>query len=181
MAPSSRKRHLALAACAALLLLSVAKTAAGATSCAEHGLCAELKTVPVPAVCTAALRQKIAWGASTAGTSRTALAVPAGRHVERSTYQRLPHAVSVTLSANCPCYLPLLSRLSAAYQIEGGWNEGGRTPSVWDNWSQTPGRVYKNQTGNVRWLQQALYARTSLPARPCCCANKVHANFPPSK
>lgn len=48
---------------------------------------------------------------------------------------------------------------TASYQIEGGWNEGGRTPSVWDVWSQTPGRVYKNQTGDVacdhyhRWQQ----------------------------
>jgi beta-glucosidase/6-phospho-beta-glucosidase/beta-galactosidase len=38
---------------------------------------------------------------------------------------------------------------TAAYQIEGGWNESGRTPSVWDVWSQTPGRVYKSQTGNT--------------------------------
>ena len=34
-------------------------------------------------------------------------------------------------------------------QIEGGWDEGGRTPSVWDKWSQEPGRVYHNQNGNV--------------------------------
>lgn len=36
-----------------------------------------------------------------------------------------------------------------ALQIEGGWDEGGRTPSVWDKWSQQPGRVYQDQNGNV--------------------------------
>ncbi|HYC72438.1 MAG TPA: GH1 family beta-glucosidase [Opitutaceae bacterium] len=38
---------------------------------------------------------------------------------------------------------------AAAYQIEGGWNEGGRAPSIWDTFSQTPGKVFENQTGNV--------------------------------
>jgi len=38
---------------------------------------------------------------------------------------------------------------SAAYQIEGGWNADGRGPSIWDTFSHTPGRVYKNQTGDV--------------------------------
>ena len=38
---------------------------------------------------------------------------------------------------------------AAAYQIEGGWNAGGRGPSVWDTFSQTPGKVFENHTGNV--------------------------------
>ncbi|WIA08142.1 hypothetical protein OEZ85_007598 [Tetradesmus obliquus] len=38
---------------------------------------------------------------------------------------------------------------TAAYQIEGGWDEGGKSNSVWDVWSQTPGKVAQNQTGNT--------------------------------
>ena len=37
---------------------------------------------------------------------------------------------------------------AAAYQIEGAWNEGGRGPSVWDTFSQTPGKVFENHNGN---------------------------------
>ena len=32
-------------------------------------------------------------------------------------------------------------------QIEGGWNEGGRTPSVWDTFSQAGGHTFLNETG----------------------------------
>lgn len=86
---------------------------AAAYTCDEHELCSS--SVPVPAACTASIRQRIGWGVST-----------------------------------------------AAYQIEGGWNEGGRAPSVWDVWSQEPGRVYESQNGNVRlvWLPSSL---------PCSC------------
>lgn len=38
---------------------------------------------------------------------------------------------------------------TAAYQIEGGANEGGRGKSIWDTFSHTPGKVYENQTGDV--------------------------------
>ena len=38
---------------------------------------------------------------------------------------------------------------AAAYQIEGGWNEGGRAPSVWDVFSQQPGKVFENHNGNT--------------------------------
>ncbi len=38
---------------------------------------------------------------------------------------------------------------TAAYQIEGGWNETGRTPSIWDTFSHTPGRTFNGDTGDV--------------------------------
>lgn len=38
---------------------------------------------------------------------------------------------------------------TAAYQIEGGWNENGKGPSIWDEFSHTPGRVMNNDTGDV--------------------------------
>jgi len=38
---------------------------------------------------------------------------------------------------------------TASYQIEGGWNEEGRSPSVWDTFSKTPGNVLHGDTGDV--------------------------------
>ena len=38
---------------------------------------------------------------------------------------------------------------TAAYQIEGGATEGGRTPSIWDVFSHTPGKVANGDTGDV--------------------------------
>ena len=34
---------------------------------------------------------------------------------------------------------------TAAYQIEGAVAEGGRTPSIWDTFSHTPGRVARRR------------------------------------
>lgn len=38
---------------------------------------------------------------------------------------------------------------TAAYQIEGAVAEGGRTPSIWDTFAHTPGRVANGGTGDV--------------------------------
>jgi beta-glucosidase len=38
---------------------------------------------------------------------------------------------------------------SAAYQVEGAAAEDGRTPSIWDTFSHTPGRVAGGDTGDV--------------------------------
>ncbi|MEV4760082.1 GH1 family beta-glucosidase [Micromonospora sp. NPDC049559] len=38
---------------------------------------------------------------------------------------------------------------TAAYQIEGAASEGGRTPSIWDTFSHTPGRTVSGHTGDV--------------------------------
>ena len=38
---------------------------------------------------------------------------------------------------------------TAAYQIEGGVNEGGRGASIWDVFSHTPGKTYNGDTGDV--------------------------------
>jgi len=48
---------------------------------------------------------------------------------------------------------------TASYQIEGAAAEGGRTPSIWDTFSHTPGKVLGGDTGDVacdhyhRWAQ----------------------------
>jgi beta-glucosidase len=38
---------------------------------------------------------------------------------------------------------------TAAYQIEGAAAEGGRTPSIWDAFAKTPGKVLNGDTGDV--------------------------------
>jgi beta-glucosidase len=38
---------------------------------------------------------------------------------------------------------------TAAYQIEGAWNEDGRGPSIWDTFSQTPGKVRNDIPGDI--------------------------------
>ncbi|MFJ4968743.1 GH1 family beta-glucosidase [Streptomyces sp. NPDC088755] len=38
---------------------------------------------------------------------------------------------------------------TAAYQVEGAATENGRTPSIWDTFSHTPGKVLNGDTGDV--------------------------------
>lgn len=38
---------------------------------------------------------------------------------------------------------------TASYQIEGAAAEDGRTPSIWDTFSHTPGKVFEGDTGDV--------------------------------
>jgi len=60
---------------------------------------------------------------------------------------------------------------TAAYQIEGGAAEGGRTPCIWDTFSATPGKVLNGDTGAVacdhynRWREDVrLMKEMGLPA-----------------
>ncbi|MFF1696561.1 GH1 family beta-glucosidase [Streptomyces sp. NPDC058257] len=38
---------------------------------------------------------------------------------------------------------------TSAYQIEGAVREDGRTPSIWDTFSHTPGKTFDGETGDV--------------------------------
>lgn len=43
----------------------------------------------------------------------------------------------------------LFGAASAAYQVEGGWNEDGKGPSNWDVFSKIPGKTYEGTNGDV--------------------------------
>ncbi len=38
---------------------------------------------------------------------------------------------------------------TAAYQVEGAWNDDGRGPSIWDTFAHTPGKTLNGETGDV--------------------------------
>src|SRR5215510_11542453 len=38
---------------------------------------------------------------------------------------------------------------TAAYQVEGAWNEDGKGPSIWDTYAHTPGKIKHGDTGDV--------------------------------
>lgn len=38
---------------------------------------------------------------------------------------------------------------TASYQIEGAYQDGGRSMSIWDTFSHTPGKVFQGHTGDV--------------------------------
>ena len=38
---------------------------------------------------------------------------------------------------------------TAAYQVEGSWQEGGKGLSIWDAFSHTPGKIRTGETGDV--------------------------------
>ncbi|MFC8263655.1 GH1 family beta-glucosidase [Streptomyces sp. NPDC057291] len=55
-------------------------------------------------------------------------------------------------ATNSPTLFPtgfVWGAATAAYQVEGAAAEGGRTPSIWDTFSHTPGKVLGGDTGDV--------------------------------
>ncbi|MFD8914214.1 GH1 family beta-glucosidase [Streptomyces sp. NPDC059575] len=63
-----------------------------------------------------------------------------------------PTASPVTSSTASPVTFPpgfLWGAATSAYQIEGAVREGGRTPSIWDTFSHTPGKTAGGETGDT--------------------------------
>ncbi len=38
---------------------------------------------------------------------------------------------------------------TAAYQVEGAWNEDGKAPSIWDEFVRIPGKTFEGTTGDI--------------------------------
>jgi beta-glucosidase len=60
---------------------------------------------------------------------------------------------------------------TSAYQIEGGWNEDGKGPSIWDTFAHTPGKIERDENADVtvdhyhRWESDLdLMASLGIPA-----------------
>ena len=43
----------------------------------------------------------------------------------------------------------VIGSATASYQVEGAAAEGGRTPSIWDTFSRTPGNIWNDDNGDV--------------------------------
>jgi beta-glucosidase len=54
---------------------------------------------------------------------------------------------------------------TAAYQIEGAWNEDGKGESIWDHFAHTPGRIRNGESGDItcdsyhRWREDIALMR----------------------
>ena len=38
---------------------------------------------------------------------------------------------------------------TAAYQVEGAWQEGGKGLSIWDAYAHTPGKILNGDNGDI--------------------------------
>jgi beta-glucosidase len=54
---------------------------------------------------------------------------------------------------------------TAAYQVEGAWNEDGKGESIWDRFAHTPGKIRGGVTGDVACDQYHRYAGDIALAR----------------
>ncbi|WP_371478686.1 GH1 family beta-glucosidase [Kitasatospora sp. NBC_00315] len=64
----------------------------------------------------------------------------------------VPHSPAAAVDQEGQLAFPrtfLWGAATAAYQIEGAAAEDGRTPSIWDTFSRTPGKVHEGDTGDV--------------------------------
>ena len=67
----------------------------------------------------------------------------------------------------------LFGTATAAYQVEGAADEGGRGPSIWDTYCRTPGRVARGESGDVTAAAVGCGAHWPGPACRRCAAART--------
>jgi len=87
----------------------------------------------------------------------TTLAGTAAAAIASSSFPRV--ALAQMASASLLRFPPnfLWGCATAAYQIEGAVHEDGRKPSVWDTFSHTPAKLFREKTGDVADNSYHLY------------------------
>jgi beta-glucosidase len=81
-----------------------------------------------------------------------------------------PSARSVTRRFETPSAFSfpkgfLWGATTSSYQIEGAWNEDGKSESIWDRFVRTPGKIKNGDTGDIacdsyhRWREDIALAR----------------------
>jgi beta-glucosidase len=104
-------------------------------------------------------RQFVSGSLATAGATLFRNSANAAAH-------QIPGAVSS--SAVAQARFPegfLWGTATAAFQVEGAWNEDGKGESIWDRFTHTPGKVKGGTTGDVACNQYHLYPQDFVLAK----------------
>ena len=81
------------------------------------------------------------FGMTAAGAAAAALA---SSSLPQFAWAQVPEAKALRFPDNF-----LWGCATASYQVEGGVKEDGRSPSIWDTFSHTPGKTFQGDTGDV--------------------------------
>lgn len=87
-----------------------------------------------------------------AGTALGALLRPARSQPPADTAGNASSEASLAADAHGTAEFPkgfLWGAATAAYQVEGAWNEDGRGESIWDRFAHQPGNIRNGDTGDV--------------------------------
>jgi beta-glucosidase len=92
------------------------------------------------------------------GGSLAAVGATVLRGSSQSTTEQIPGAISASVVQQA--HFPegfLWGAATAAYQVEGAWNEDGKGESIWDKFTHTIGKVKGGTTGDVACDEYHLY------------------------